>query len=323
MDSQNPRASKFHEDLESLQYVDPTPLPESRHGSISVPASNASPSSSIFGSVLGLSGSGHSPVYYRLLYPSSYHWNPANKHYAVTRLQKYSSYVFGVYASLHITNTSIIPLITRSVSASEPYLLLTRPFYQSFPLEPLLVSLPIATHILAGLALRIHRRNANLEYYGASSLPISKRLEKRLKVWPAVSWTSLSGYILAPLVIGHAFVNRALPLIYEGGSSGVGLGFVSHGFARHPVVSWVGYMALLGVAAGHFVWGAARWNGWLPHGSDKRAKKRWWTINGLGLALAGLWMAGGLGVVARGGKEGGWVGKGYDVLYSKIPLLKL
>jgi len=34
-------------------------------------------------------------------------------------------------------------------------------------------------------------------------------------------------------------------------------------------------------------------------------------------------MAGGLGVVGRGGRAEGWVGKGYDVIYSRIPLLKL
>jgi hypothetical protein len=34
-------------------------------------------------------------------------------------------------------------------------------------------------------------------------------------------------------------------------------------------------------------------------------------------------MAGGLGVVARGGKADGWVATGYDALYSKIPLVKL
>lgn len=241
----------------------------------------------------------------------------------VTRLQKYSSYIFTVYLSAHITNTSLIPLLTRSVPASEPYLLLTRPYYQSFPFEPLLITLPIATHILSGLALRIHRRNANLARYGASTISVSSRLEKRLKVWPAVSWSSLSGFVLAPLVIGHAFTNRLLPWIYEGGSSGVGLGFVSHGFAKNPIVSWTGYVAMIGVAAGHFVWGVARWNGWVPVGNSKKAKRRWWTINGISAGLAALWMAGGLGVVARGGKADGWVGKGYESLYSHIPLLKL
>jgi hypothetical protein len=242
---------------------------------------------------------------------------------SVTRLQRYSSYIFGIYTTLHIANTSIIPLMTGSVSASETYLLLTRPYYQSFPFEPLLVTLPITTHILAGLALRIHRRNANLARYGASNLPISKRFDSRLKIWPAVSWSSLSGYVLAPMVLSHAFVNRILPWIYEGGSSGVGLGFVSHGFARHPFVAWGSYVALIGIGAGHFVWGIARWNGWTPVGNDKKAKRRWWAINGIAASVTALWMAGGLGVVARGGLSDGWIGKGYDVLYSKIPLVKL
>jgi hypothetical protein len=231
--------------------------------------------------------------------------------------------VFGIYATFHITNTSIIPLITRSVPASEPYLLLTRPYYQSFLLEPLLVTLPITTHILAGLALRIHRRNANLARYGAGNLPLSKRFDSSVKIWPAVSWSSLSGYVLAPLVLGHAFVNRTLPWIYEGGSSGVGLGFVSHGFAKHPYVAWGGYVSLIGIGVGHFVWGVARWNGWTPVGSDKKAKRRWWTINGVAAIFTAFWMAGGLGVVARGGLSDGWVGKGYDALYSKIPLVNL
>ena len=241
----------------------------------------------------------------------------------MSRLQKYSSYVFTIYASIHLTNTSIIPLVTQSVPAAEQYLLLTRPIYQSFPLEPLLVTLPVATHVLAGLALRIHRRNSNLARYGAAQVHVSKGFEERLEVWPPVSWISRAGYTLVPLVVGHAFTNRLLPWIYEGGSSSVGLGFVSHGFARHPVIAWIGYAGFLGVAAGHFVWGAAKWRGWLPHGNNEKARIRWWALNAISVLLAGLWMAGGLGIVGRGGRASGWVGKGYDELYSKIPLLML
>jgi len=138
-----------------------------------------------------------------------------------------------------------------------------------------------------------------------------------------MSWSSLSGYILTPLVLAHAFTNRLLPYIYEGGSSSVGLGFVSHGFAKFPYVAWTGYTALVGVAAGHFVWGIARWNGWTPKPNEKSARRRWWSLNGLSLAFGLIWMAGGLGIVGRGGETEGWIGKGYDVLYSKIPLLEL
>jgi hypothetical protein len=132
----------------------------------------------------------------------------------------------------------------------------------------------------------------------------------------------MTGYILTPLVLGHAFTNRLLPWIYEGGSSSVGLQFVSHGFAKHPFLAWTGYTALVTVGVAHFVWGISRWNNWTPVGNDKKAKKRWWTISGITAALASLWL-GGLEVMARGGKADGWIGKGYDVLYSKVPLLKL
>ena len=318
MDRRESTASQ--ETFVSLQQLDPSPIESPQYELNKELPELPAASPPLRSSTLGLNASGHSSVYYRT---SPNLFRRSTLTYLVTRLQKYSSYVFTVYASIHLTNTSIIPLLTRSVPASEPYLLLTRPYYQSFPFEPLLITLPIATHILSGLALRIHRRNANLARYGASTLSVSSRLERRLKVWPTVSWSSISGFVLAPLVIGHAFTNRLLPWIYEGGSSGVGLGFVSHGFAKHPVVSWMGYVALVGVAAGHFVWGVARWNGWVPVGNSKKAKRRWWIINGISAGLAALWMAGGLGIVARGGKADGWVGKGYDSLYAKIPLLKL
>lgn len=141
-----------------------------------------------------------------------------------------------------------------------------------------------------------------------------------------MSWNAVSGYILAPLVLGHAVVNRMLPWVYEGGSSGIGLGYVAHGFAKHPFLATTGYVALIITAAGHIVWGMARWNGLTPsfiRGTQKQKNRRWWIINGAMVFLAGTWMAGGLGVVARGGKASGWIGEGYDMLYSKVPFLKL
>ena len=103
----------------------------------------------------------------------------------------------------------------------------------------------------------------------------------------------------------------------------MGLGFVSHGFAKHPFIAWSGYMALVTIGVGHFVWGVARWQSFTPVGSDQKAKRRWWTINGVWAGVTALWMAGGLGIVGRGGLSEGWVGKGYDALYSKIPLVIL
>lgn len=57
--------------------------------------------------------------------------------------------------------------------------------------------------------------------------------------------------------------------------------------------------------------------------SGKSGKRRWWVVNGVSAFVTVIWMAGGLGVVARGGKATGWIGKGWDELYAKIPLLGL
>lgn len=238
--------------------------------------------------------------------------------YYFTKLQKYSSYAFTVFAGLHIVNTSFIPLFTQSVSASETYLLLTRPYYQSFPLEPLLVGLPIALHVSAGFALRLRRRNVNLVRYGAIYLPISTRFERRLKVWPPMSWPCLTGYLLVPLIGGHVLVNRILPWVYEGDSSNVGLGYFAHSFAKHQVLSTLSYVSLIGVAVSHFCWGFCRWNGLIIAGDGEKARQRRRLINSVSGALATVWMAGGLGVIARGGRADGWIGQGYDMLLRHI-----
>lgn len=44
----------------------------------------------------------------------------------LNQVQKYSTYLFSAFAGAHIANTSIIPLVTQSVPASESFLLLTR-----------------------------------------------------------------------------------------------------------------------------------------------------------------------------------------------------
>ncbi|MCJ1476992.1 hypothetical protein MMC13_005663 [Lambiella insularis] len=240
------------------------------------------------------------------------------------RSQRYSSYAFTAFLTAHITNVSLIPLATRSLPASDTYLLLTRPYYQSPLAEPLLVIAPLAIHILSGATLRLHRRRQTALRYGAES-----REERRKVAWPKLSGTSALGYGLTPLVLGHAFVNRVLPLWLEGGSSSVGLQYVSHGFAKDPWVAGLGYAIFVGVGSWHVVWGWAKWLGWTPeeaNGDDEEERqrgkrRRWWVLNGVAALVAGVWMAGGLGVVGRGGAAGGWLGRQWDELYRRIPVL--
>lgn len=295
----------------SLQELEPSPVDETPSGTTAdsyFPGSTSSSSST--SNTLGLSFSGHSSIYY------------------LSRLQKYSSYVFTAYAAAHIANTSIIPLITRSVPESERYVLLTRPYYQGIPFEPLLIVVPLWTHVLSGVALRVVRRNLNARRYGATERQ-DKPSFLSAQFWPRVSGISKLGFALAPLVVGHVFINRAIPQQFAGGQSNVNLSYVSHAFAKHPIISYAGFSALIAIGAWHMTWGWAKWMGWTPEqvtvaagGEREIAKKRrWYVLNGLAAAMTALWMAGGFAVVGRGGPAPGYIGKLYDEMYRRIPMV--
>ncbi|ROT41591.1 DUF1691-domain-containing protein [Sodiomyces alkalinus F11] len=275
-------------------------------------------------STLGLSGTSHGAIYY------------------LTRIQRYSSYLIPVFTSIHLTTTSLIPLLSRSVPASESYLLQAREIYQTPLSEPHLVVLPIAAHVASGLAIRLIRRARNLRRYYGVPPTARKPVPSGPRIWPPVSGIAVSGYVFTAALAAHAAVNRVLPLLVEGHSADVGLAFVGHGFARHPALAWSAYAVLLVAGCGHMVWGAAKWAGMAPVGLGlrgalgyappaewvddttlvrRRRRRVWWAIQGAAAAFAAVWAAGGLGVVARGGLVEGWVGKIYDGLYDAVPFL--
>jgi hypothetical protein len=243
----------------------------------------------------------------------------------VSRVQKYSSYAFTVFASFHVANTALIPLLTRSVPESNRYLLLTRPYYQSTLTEPLLVALPLVAHISSGIALRFYRRRQALQRYGAET-----HMDRKTIPWPPISGISALGYALIPLAGFHVWSTRILPTYMHGDNSMISLSYISHAFALKPFISFAGFSALVGVGAWHFAWGWAKWlNLTPPQVTDTESKRhlvkkrRWYAINGVSAVLAGLWLAGGLGIVGRGGKTGGWIGREFDELYNAMPLSRL
>ena len=273
-------------------------------------------------------------------------------------LQKYSIYPFTAFLVLHITNTSIFPLALsnsdRELYTSDNLLLLTRPYYQSPLFEPALILIPLATHVLSGLLLRLHRRRISIKRHGGES-----RSDRRQIPWPKVSTQSLLGWSLVPLLAGHTFINRIWPLYVEGDSSGVGLRFVAHGFAKHPLLANIGYAALVCVASWHVVGGAAKYLNLSPPETlgdsssssgggrndnrssmsdilprydqkkdgrgvskqKKRRSRRWWVVNGIAAAMATAWMLGGMGVVGRAGKGLGarWEVQAWERIYRTVP----
>ncbi|PGH17516.1 hypothetical protein AJ79_01116 [Helicocarpus griseus UAMH5409] len=265
--------------------------------------------------------------------------------YWLLTLQRTSTYPPTLFLTLHLTNTGLLPLVTRSLPASEPYLLLTRPIYQSPGLEHLLITLPILTHLASGVALRILRARRRARLYGAETR--AQRHDLRRKgSWKLPSIQARLGYLLVPLLGAHVLVNRVVPVYVDGGSSGVGLGFVAHGFARAPWVMNLGYVAFVGVGVWHFAGGWAWWMGWRsaaepesrvmenkgPNGGllgskevgsewRRKVRKARWVVNGVAAVGALVWLAGGLGVVGRGGLGSGWEGRGWDRIFKEMPLL--
>lgn len=238
-------------------------------------------------------------------------------------LQKYSVVPPSLYLLGHYTSTALVPLFTQDIYSAERTLLLTRPYYQSWPLEPLLIFAPIATHILSGIALRIHRRRISAKRHGGDTFA-----ERRKIAWPKVSLTSALGFALYPMLAAHVIVNRVTPLKVEGGSSGVGLRYFAHGIAKHPVMSQMGYAVMVSVASWHFVGGVAKFlkasteyvTGFGEEGRQKR-QRRSWLINGIAALVAAGWIAGGLGVIGRAGAGTGWEAKNWDAILQQVPLL--
>ncbi|KAI1765683.1 DUF1691-domain-containing protein [Hypoxylon sp. FL1150] len=314
------------ETLVSLLQLDPSPIDASVYNKELPPlpeeeSQSSNPSISASTSTLGLSGSGRGPIYY------------------LSRIQRYSSYTFTFFAGLHVANTSIFPLVYQSVPYSEPFLLMARELYQTRLTEPLLVAIPVVAHVASGLAIRLLRRRQNLKRYYGGGTPGTWALGRKdsssitsssssHSIWPTLSYVSVSGYAFVGLLASHVAMNRVLPLVVDGDSSNVGLQYVAHGFARHPLPPWVAYVLLLSVGVGHMVWGWATWLGVAPPVSwkkttvDKQLRKRrrraWWAINGVAAAGAVIWAAGGLGVVARAGSAEGWLGTVYDNIYAAV-----
>ncbi|EZG08100.1 hypothetical protein H106_02586 [Trichophyton rubrum CBS 735.88] len=317
-----------------LQEIDPSPLDE-MDGDIDLEAADGSSKASI-----GPSG-GHDLPSRPKLGLSGHSWD-----YWLSAVQKYSTYPPTVFLGLHFTNTALIPLATRSVSESETFLLLTRPIYQAPGLEPLIVYLPILAHVTSGVILRYLRQSRRARQFGAETREQRKAIKSTGR--PA-SVQAMLGYAMIPLIGSHILANRLVPLYVDGGSSGVGLGYVAHGIARSPWLMGAWYAALTGIGVWHFVGGWAWWFGWREvlvtkrtapsHGSSasganggylgsqkgtelyQRKQRRRWIVNGTSLVGTALWLAGGLGIIGTGGLGVGWEAKGWDALYSQVPLL--
>jgi hypothetical protein len=242
-------------------------------------------------------------------------------------VQKFSLAPFGLYLAMHYTNTAIIPLITPSVRAADSYLLLTRPYYQTPPLEPLLIFLPVLTHVASGVALRVYRRRIAALRHGAETHKQRKEMKKKIP-WPKLSLTSAAGYALYPMFVLHMLSMRITPKKIDGSSASVGLRYFAHGISSHPWIGVATHALMIATASHHFVTGAAKFSRTSKEyitegGEDGRIKKLWRgrIINGITALMAGVWMAGALGVVGLSGRGVGWEATHWDQILKEVPLV--
>ncbi|KIX02659.1 uncharacterized protein Z518_08601 [Rhinocladiella mackenziei CBS 650.93] len=248
---------------------------------------------------------------------------PSTTQYILSSLQRYSTLPPTLYFAMHYTNTALIPLATRNVAEADKYLLLTRPYYQTFPLEGLVIFAPILTHVVSGIALRIYRRRLAARRHGAET-----HAQRKEMPWPKVSAISALGFALYPMFVAHVLTMRIIPKKVEGNSAGVGLRYFAHGIAHTPVIANAGYAVFVSIASWHFVTGAAKFlrvsREYITEPGQTGAVKRKWRarmINALAATVAAVWVAGGLGVVGRAGKGVGWEASSWDKIYKTVPLL--
>ncbi|KAI5303611.1 3-oxoacyl-[acyl-carrier-protein] synthase [Ascosphaera pollenicola] len=172
----------------------------------------------------------------------------------LTSIQKYSTIGPSIFLGLHLANTSIIPLVTRSIPESESYLLLTREIYQAPGFEHAILTVPVIAHVLSGTLRRALRQRRHNRLFGTAPGKKSTSLKPSLQ--------GKFGYALVSLLGTHALINRVVPLYVDGGSSSVGLGYVSYGLQKAPWSMSLGYIALVGATAWHVVGGTALYFGW-------------------------------------------------------------
>lgn len=168
---------------------------------------------------------------------------------ALRSVQRYSSYSFSAFLTMHAASVIAAPVI--SVEAGDATMNFTKAVYQEALLEPALVYIPLSLHIASGAILRFHKNYLHRKHYGGwPSLH---------KVWNSMSSISKTGIALTPLVIGHVYSMRVAPLNVLGDSSAISLEYMAHWIHTHPYFIWSVYPVMVSIAMYHSIMGFRKW----------------------------------------------------------------
>ncbi|GMF59153.1 unnamed protein product [[Candida] boidinii] len=178
----------------------------------------------------------------------------------LAKIQQGSAYLFTGFVSLHLASVVVTPALT-DIDTAENVLTAVREVYQSPNTEWILVWGSMFAHVISGFVIRMIRNYNTRKNYGSKKYkkkdskytPTTTDEEKIEKdedrglggLFSVLGFSSrksyfaektglsplaLSGYILFPMVLMHAFSIRVLPLIIQGDSSNIDFGFISHLF---------------------------------------------------------------------------------------------
>lgn len=145
---------------------------------------------------------------------------------ATTAVQSISALSFSAFLVLHLA----APLGAAVGLDASQIMLLTREYYQTAALEPILVWGSLVAHVLSSFVRRT--------LLGG---PWSIR---------RVSWHSITGYLLVPLVAAHAWTHRILPAKRGISPSLLSYQYVSYSLLKYPITSWIAY-GVITLASGY------------------------------------------------------------------------
>lgn len=185
------------------------------------------------------------------------------------QVQRYSSYTFTAFLTLHASSVIVAPLISTEVANSS--IQFSAAIYRGpFNAESILVWGSLACHIASGLILRVHKVYLDAKYRDRFVLP---------------SQIALSGYVAAPLVLGHALITRIAPHLVTGDSSlAACVEYINYGLHKYPLILPAFYITLVTVTSFHVTGG---WLKWLRvYGNQKYEVIRFAILNALLAAVS-------------------------------------
>ncbi|SAM00788.1 hypothetical protein [Absidia glauca] len=160
------------------------------------------------------------------------------------RVQAITAVGFTTFAVMH--GLQIATGALRGVAAADSALLLTRPIYQDAHLEGWIVTGSVIWHLVAGTTKSILKPYLNITSTSGKTTTTTT---------PLLRYHDVTGQLLVPLLAGHYYLARGMPIKTMGDSAFVDFGIIAWGLQNKPVITWVWHTALIGVGVYHMAGG--------------------------------------------------------------------